>query len=187
VSHARPQQPTTSGAATAQQEHRAIICFVLACERRSAVKNLIQTAVRAAGPVALGAVAAAAWAWLLPQRGADLAGVAVVPVTEEVRLAQMRISGRDAVADLLLDGELTLPEAAAWFRQINDSTPEAGRNFRLGWPGASDGEKACRQVISWVHTRALGRHGRSQADAVAAWLQRELDEMLALEEFVEQR
>jgi hypothetical protein len=149
------------------------------------VKNLIQSAVRGVGLVALCAVVASSWAWLPHQRDGNPVSVLVMPPPEEVRLAQARITARNEVADLLLDGELTLLEAAAFFRQINDFAPEARLPFRSIWPGASDGEKACRQVISWVHTRALDRHGLSQADVAAGWLGRELDEMLAQGDLVE--
>jgi hypothetical protein len=66
----------------------------------------------------------------------------------------LRIKAKRQVVHQVVAGELTLFEAAAWFRFINDTPPE----FSYGWvsgPGASKEEKACRQVIGWVEEELL--------------------------------
>jgi proteasome lid subunit RPN8/RPN11 len=130
---------------------------------------------------------AACWqCWAaLGARGAGSTGSLLLPTDEASRVAFRRIARKTEVTDRLLAGEITLLEAAACFRHINDNPPEYRCDFRLVMPGASDGEKACRQVISWVHAHTQERHGLSQADLVADYFERVLGEILAADRGVE--
>jgi len=149
------------------------------------VKTMAQATARAFGIVALLALVATAWVWLPSVRPGARVSAVIFPPSEEVRLARERILAKDDVADRLIDGELTLLEAAARFRRINDSSTRSAEDFRREFPGDSDGEKACRQVIAWVHSRAIDRFGATPADLFADCLKRELDEILEQDPGVE--
>ena len=133
-----------------------------------------------AAAACLAALAAVAWlAGLLgggvrPGAGPHGAGE---PTPEQFRAIQARVEAKTAVIDRLLSGEVSLLEAAAWFRQLNDSPPEYPSDFRERCPGDGDGEKACRQVITWLETRA--RWDGGAAALAAARYRSELYEMLA--------
>jgi hypothetical protein len=109
---------------------------------------------------------------LWPARGTPVPMGA--PAPEAGQVVQDRIKGKIKVIDRLLAGELTLLEAAAWFRHLNDNPPEAPLDYRTHWPGGSDGEKLCRQVIYWVRMRRS-----PEAEGSAERLERELEELLA--------
>jgi hypothetical protein len=104
----------------------------------------------------------------------------VLPQPEEVAIALKRGRAKAAVIARVRAGELTLFEAAAWFRWLNSepaSAPDA--HWRL-LPGASLDEKLCRQVICWAEseTAAQGsvREGETMADRLRAELARHLAE-----------
>ena len=130
----------------------------------------------AAGLTSLAAVVA--WRAGLPADAEAASGV-LWPPPAEIRLTTARIEAKDAVVDRLLAGEITLLEAAAWFRQLCDNPPEHGVDFRRIFPGDSDGEKACRHVIAWVHARVWSHHGQTQAELAEQKYLRELDTLLA--------
>jgi hypothetical protein len=61
-----------------------------------------------------------------------------------------RIELKDRVIADLLEGRLTLLQAAAWFAHLNDGGPPQFRELGdLFFHGASRGERLCRQVIQW--------------------------------------
>jgi hypothetical protein len=73
---------------------------------------------------------------------------------------------RQAVVDELLAGGLTLLEAAARFRDIDERHPEFyWEGFRCSYGGDSDEERFCRQVIDFVDGRFVGDPGRGRAAA----------------------
>ena len=130
----------------------------------------------AAGLASLAAVLA--WRAGLPDGAEAVSGV-VSPPPAETRLTTARIEAKDALVDRLLAGEITLLEAAAWFRQICDNPPESRVDFRRNFPGDSDGEKALRHVIAWVNARVWSHHGQAQAELAEKKYQCELDSLLA--------
>jgi hypothetical protein len=94
-------------------------------------------------------------------------------------LAQ-RMKAKQAVLKQLVDREITLFEAGAWFLYLNDNPRNCPDSFRKTYPGANDAEKACRQVIAWTRRsepelRELG----SRADMEVERLERELREHIA--------
>jgi hypothetical protein len=103
----------------------------------------------------------------------------VAEPAEQVRISLERIHAKGQVVERLADGELTLVEAAAWFRYLNDNPPGFPARFRELHPGRSDGEKACRQVIQWVELHLVVRMPKSQTTALAGRLRAELDQLLA--------
>jgi hypothetical protein len=58
------------------------------------------------------------------------------------------------VTEELLAGRITLPRAAARFRDINAAPGAAGRPLEGNVPGATEEERLCRQVISWAAAQA---------------------------------
>src|SRR4051794_28199272 len=57
--------------------------------------------------------------------------------------ASARMTRKTQAVELLANCELSLLEAAAYFRDLDDNPPEHRCDFRRLTPGASDGEKAC--------------------------------------------
>jgi hypothetical protein len=104
---------------------------------------------------------------------------------EEIRIADDRATRKTEVIDRLLAGELALLEAAAWFRHLNDNPPHCPCDFRRLHRGASDGEKACRQVLEWARCAAATRHTSGVAAKILARLERELEERAATDEPIE--
>jgi hypothetical protein len=109
----------------------------------------------------------------------------VMPCSEEVEIKQRRIQAKGQVVDRLLAGDLSLVQAAAWFRFLDDQPEDWPDDFRRRMPGRGDGDKACRQVISWVRIRLTGRLVRSQGAAAVDRLENELNVLLAENDDVE--
>ena len=65
-----------------------------------------------------------------------------------------RLEAKKAVTERLIDGRLTLREAAAWFKYLNEATRSAGDDVGPDDAGLSEGERYCRQVIRWAETAA---------------------------------
>src|SRR5262245_44543068 len=88
---------------------------------------------------------------------------------EQQRLgAVRRIAERQAVVDAVVAGRMDLLQAAARFRHLNESLPEVSRDvIRAYFPGASDEERVCRQVIHWLRHRGGDRDGGPYASAAA--------------------
>ena len=63
-----------------------------------------------------------------------------------------RVDDRRAVMRELRQGRLSLVEAAAAFRDLNERPGTPRSPFRVLFPGATDEEKLCRQVISWARS-----------------------------------
>jgi hypothetical protein len=134
----------------------------------------------------LGAVAALAGVLLLaalvePGWAADLGldvneFLSVAPVTRipdpspaELEALGARLAAKRRVTQELLDGRLTLFEAAALFRRLN---LEAGG--ALARPEYTDAERVCRDVIAWAHTELAQGGDAARADACADRLTEEL-------------
>jgi hypothetical protein len=90
-----------------------------------------------------------------------------------------RVAAKRRVVDEVIGGRLTLLEAAAWFRHFNNADGARVRDgdFR-GPPGRSEGERLCRQVLSWVHSD-LQALPESHYRAVYGRLEAELEAELA--------
>jgi hypothetical protein len=76
---------------------------------------------------------------------------------------QRRSAAKELIVRSLIEGRITLFEAAALFRDLNREYPEL--RF-LDAPGDSEEEKLCRQVIRWVEA-VLGAPERAGRDASA--------------------
>jgi hypothetical protein len=65
-----------------------------------------------------------------------------------------RITAKGEVIRRLIDGRVTLGEAAAWFRTLNRPSAAGGRDFTADFPGATEEERLCRQAIAWAKSKA---------------------------------
>jgi hypothetical protein len=65
-----------------------------------------------------------------------------------------RIRRKERLVRNLLDGQMSLLQAAAGFHALDRLPPAVNQNvFRLVHPGTSDEERQCRAVIAWVRHR----------------------------------
>jgi hypothetical protein len=88
--------------------------------------------------------------------------------------------GKAAAVEEVAAGRLSLVEAAARFRALEAGRPR-NRYCRPAhelYPGDSEGERLCREVIAHVEAR-LAPQGRARARQFAARLEAELGELLA--------
>jgi hypothetical protein len=106
---------------------------------------------------------------------------------DELRRGEDHLRRRVAVkAELmarLLDGRLSLPQTAAAFRRLEGP----GQSFALcsrWFPGQSEGERRCRQVIAWVAACLEETHGVDRDKAIRR-LEEELDGLLYCQGSVE--
>jgi hypothetical protein len=89
-----------------------------------------------------------------------------------------RVHGKEAVVAALLAGRLTLPQAAALFRDLDETLPDPSVPRRLAAGGPADGERLCRQVLTWAGGRAPeGRTAPGQAADVVARLEAEFQQL----------
>ena len=88
-------------------------------------------------------------------------------------------TAKERITEQVIDGRLSLLEGAAHFRAVyarRPANPYCVPKPQL-FPGASEGERLCRQVIQWVRMRLADHPSRDQ---VLSRLARELEETLAL-------
>jgi hypothetical protein len=89
-----------------------------------------------------------------------------------------RIVAKRRVTRDVLEGRLSLLEAAIRFRDLNAQRRPNPVSLRDAYPGRTDAERVCRQVISWVVAEAQFIDPQ-QAKTVVASLERELEQRLA--------
>jgi hypothetical protein len=99
---------------------------------------------------------------------------------------QRRVKARLRVMDELIEGQITLMEAAAHFRTLDATLP--CRSTYTHWlrtlqPGRSDEERLCNRVIEYVRRTLADRP--DLADAVVRRLQAELKDHLKRHGFIE--
>jgi hypothetical protein len=98
------------------------------------------------------------------------------PEIEKGQIIVKRVQAKERVIVALVEGNLGLFEAAAWFRELNQWPPEHADGYWRNLPGASDEEKFCRQVIHWARMRLEETVTASQAQAKLQALEAELAE-----------
>jgi hypothetical protein len=75
-----------------------------------------------------------------------------------------RADQKQALAIAVIEGRLPLPQAAARFRDLNAQPPTYNwAAFRLFYPGDSDDERHCREVIEFVRQDVRQRPGTDPA------------------------
>ena len=75
---------------------------------------------------------------------------------EHSRVLQQRLDAKEGVMQELLAGRLTLLQAARRFKDLNETPVTCQNDYRSRFPGRSDGEKVCRQVLQWLEGYLLG-------------------------------
>jgi hypothetical protein len=101
------------------------------------------------------------------------------PDIEKGQIIVKRIMAKERVIVALVEGNLGLFEAAAWFRELNQWPPELADVHWQSLPGRSDGEKLCRQVLHWTRIRLEETVTASQAHARLEALEAELADHIA--------
>jgi hypothetical protein len=134
------------------------------------------------GVAALGTLVLLARGW----RHRDIVSGEPVPQPEKVRLEleqklralNRRNLGKHRVVRAVLAGQVTLQEAAAYFRALDREGPPVRWDLiRAHWPGSSDDERYCHQVIWWAYWEGA-ESNELHAAAVRDNLLAELDEHL---------
>jgi hypothetical protein len=148
-----------------RQVGQSLLCVVLAFSALVAVPTLFPGPAGSAGldfwnvPAVLDSI----------QQGAQLNE----RLEEQLQAVHERSAAKDEVAEDVAAGRLTLLEGAARFRDLDASASEG---YRRGWrqlvKGASDEERYCRQVLSYLE--AVLRDRPAASAAIRARLETEL-------------
>jgi len=94
------------------------------------------------------------------------------------RAYQARLARRRALGRAVAEGRMALVEAAARFAAVDRLPPEVRADLaRRQYPGASDEERYCRDVISWA-VRELAPDDPCEAVALRGRLEAELERRL---------
>lgn len=88
-----------------------------------------------------------------------------------------RENSKAIVVEELLNGEMNLFEAAAWFRLLHEA-PQSWPDPCHPRPGYDDGERWCRLVINYTGNRLRCEQSASQADALSQRWEAALQEQL---------
>jgi hypothetical protein len=99
------------------------------------------------------------------------------------RAVRQRMVERTRIVHDLIDGKLTLHQAADRFHTLNCEAPDCQTAFQWAFPGKSDEERCCRQVIAWTHA-LLVRESPVRAAMVTLPLRAELEKELHTSETV---
>jgi hypothetical protein len=144
----------------------------------ASLRLLLSVLLVTAGVVGAGVAQPKWWqSWQL--RAGRRSGMLISEPAEQNRVVLERIKARSSVIARLRMGELTLFEAAAWFRQINSEPANyPDRNWEK-MPGDSVNEKVCRHVITWVCGQMSDQAPESEVKMVEWRLEEELDCHLA--------
>lgn len=86
-----------------------------------------------------------------------------------------RLQIKEGLITQLIEGRTSIPDVAAHFKLLNAGREDYLRLFRKQYPGASDDECYCRNVVAFADAR-LWRHGESGRER-SQRLHRELDRM----------
>jgi hypothetical protein len=103
----------------------------------------------------------------------------VSQASERSEVVRRRIVAKSDVINRLIAEELTLIEAASLFHYVN--ARPAGMED-ISWkalPGGDDGERLCRQVITWAQAALFTQLVPSEAEARIERLERELSQHVA--------
>jgi hypothetical protein len=90
--------------------------------------------------------------WNLPelQRRKAAADQRSAELARKDALVVERVLAKDQVVREVLADRMTLLQAAAWFRRLNTATPEIPGPDPRNYPGRTEGERYCRQVLLWA-------------------------------------
>ncbi len=87
-----------------------------------------------------------------------------------------RIFAKHGLVEDVIAGRLSLRQAAARFRDLNEQPPAFDRERFLSlYPGADDDERHCREVLAWVLDQSQGNLDTDLAARLETELQAVLD------------
>lgn len=95
----------------------------------------------------------------------------------ELQATLERIAVKEQIAGMVAEDEMSLIEAAAWFRSLHEKHG-AKVNMLCHNPSLSAGENWCREVIAYAENKVLYQKSPSRADAIKQRLEAELQEIL---------
>jgi hypothetical protein len=75
---------------------------------------------------------------------------------------------RERIISDVIDSDLPLLEGAAAFRDLNRQSPVLSEILVTTWPGDTEGERACQQVLAWVRAELDGRARASKGQEPSA-------------------
>jgi hypothetical protein len=91
-------------------------------------------------------------------------------------LVMQRMGHKQHIIGELIEGRISLLEAADCFRYFNKSIPEVPCFYQHAFAGSTDNERVCRQVIHWVRQSwNYNGHSAQELREVAKRLEGELD------------
>jgi hypothetical protein len=96
---------------------------------------------------------------------------------KKARVLNVRIAAKEEVIYELMDERTTLLEAAAAFRKLDAESVVFGGKSSDTFPGQTEGERTCRQVIQWVRVQSQDWEP-AQAERLVARLEAELESHL---------
>jgi hypothetical protein len=79
-----------------------------------------------------------------------------------------RWEDRASITTDVIDGRLSLLEAAAAFRDLNHQAPTVAQAVPQAYPGRTEGESACQQVLAFVRVELEGRATDSDGQKAGA-------------------
>jgi hypothetical protein len=94
-------------------------------------------------------------------------------------MIQKRIKAKYAITQRVIAGEMGLLEAAAWFGSLNETPADCPDENWRNFPGQSDGEKLCRQVLAWVTSYAEKQLPGDEQVVLLQALEEELQQHIA--------
>lgn len=95
----------------------------------------------------------------------------------ELQAIMERIGVKEKIVGMLAEDEMSLIEAAAWFRSLQENRGSQV-NLLCHKPGQSEGEGWCREVISYAENKVLHEKSPDRANALRQRLEAELQELL---------
>lgn len=98
-------------------------------------------------------------------------------LTRELQATLERTNTKEKIADMVIGDEMSLIEAAAWFRSLHDKRTSWDYLLRPG-SGQNEGEGWCRIAIDYVDNKVRFEQSPSRADALRQRLEAELKEHL---------
>ncbi len=99
-------------------------------------------------------------------------------ISRELRRTIEHLCAKDAIAEALYRGELSLIDAAVLFRSLHEDR-RSWHDPQRPRPRLDDGAAWCREVIDWTAMKIDIEHSSCQADAVRQSLEAELQAHLA--------
>jgi hypothetical protein len=95
----------------------------------------------------------------------------------QAEIVKKRLLAKSEVAIQVIEGRTSLLEAAQLFGFFNRAPSDCPKPVQGTWPGKSEGERLCRQVIHWVY-QEMEETSQRKAAAFRAKLEAELAQRL---------